>query len=76
MVDRLGNGACDLARGEIVAALPIHGAWADFICVPQRELIPVPPGLDPGEAVSLVLNYVTAYQVLHRCAKVRGANAC
>jgi NADPH2:quinone reductase len=30
----------------------------------------VPPGLDPVEAVSLVLNYITAYQMLHRSAKV------
>ncbi len=31
----------------------------------------MPPGLDPAEAVSLILNYVTAYQMLHRTAKVR-----
>jgi NADPH:quinone reductase len=31
----------------------------------------VPPGLDPAEAVSLVLNYVTAYQMLHRSAKAK-----
>jgi NADPH:quinone reductase len=31
----------------------------------------VPSGLDPAEAVSLILNYVTAYQMLHRSAKVR-----
>jgi NADPH2:quinone reductase len=26
----------------------------------------VPAGLDAAEAVSLVLNYITAYQMLHR----------
>jgi NADPH2:quinone reductase len=31
----------------------------------------VPSGLDAAEAVSLVLNYVTAYQMLHRSAPVR-----
>ena len=51
--------------------MPIHGAYAEFICLPQRELVPVPPGLDAAEAVSLVLNYITAYQMLHRSAKVR-----
>jgi NADPH:quinone reductase and related Zn-dependent oxidoreductases len=30
----------------------------------------VPSGLDPAEAVSLILNYVTAYQMLHRLAHV------
>src|SRR5262249_29370246 len=50
---------------------PISGAYAEFVCLPQRELVPVPPGLDAAEAVSLVLNYVTAYQMLHRSAKVK-----
>ena len=43
--------------------------------VPQRELIPVPSGLDAAEAVSLVLNYVTVYQMLHRSAKVRSGQS-
>src|SRR5919109_1642213 len=51
--------------------MPISGAYAEFICLPQRELIPVPSGLDAAVAVSLVLNYITAYQMLHRSAKVR-----
>ena len=33
--------------------------------------MPVPLGLDPAEAVSLVLNYTTAYQLLHRIANLR-----
>src|SRR5512139_3911676 len=37
----------------------------------QRELVPERSGMEAGEAVSLVLNYVTAYQMLHRSAKVR-----
>ncbi|HZM90999.1 MAG TPA: medium chain dehydrogenase/reductase family protein [Blastocatellia bacterium] len=70
-VDRLGDGVAGIEPGQIVAALPIHGAYAEFVCLPQHELVPVPPGLDAAEAVSLVLNYVTAYQMLHRSAKVR-----
>jgi NADPH:quinone reductase len=71
VVDRLGDGVSGIEPGQIVAALPIHGAYAEFVSLPQRELVPVPPGLDPAEAVSLVLNYITAYQMLHRSAKVR-----
>lgn len=70
VVDRLGEGVTGLEPGQVVAALPIHGAYAEYVFQPERELIPVPPGLDPAEAVSLVLNYVTAYQMLHRSAKV------
>ena len=71
VVDRLGDGVSGIEPGQIVAAMPIHGAYAEFVCLPQRELVPVPSGLDAAEAVSLVLNYITAYQMLHRSAKVR-----
>src|SRR5262252_4412589 len=72
VVDRLGDGISGIAPGQIVAALPITGAYAEFVCLPQRELVPVPSGLDAAEVVSLVLNYVTAYQMLHHSAKVKG----
>jgi NADPH2:quinone reductase len=71
VVDRLGADISGIEPGQIVAALPIHGAYAQFVCLPQRELVPVPSGLDVAEAVSLILNYVTAYQMLHHSAKVR-----
>src|SRR5947209_17141357 len=71
VVDRLGDSVAGIRPGQIVAALPLSGAYAEFVCLPQRELVPVPSGLDAAEAVSLVLNYVTAYQMLHRSAHVR-----
>ena len=71
MVDRIGAGISGIEPGQIVAALPISGGYTEFICLPSRELIPVPSGLDAAEAVSLVLNYVTAYQMLHHSAKVK-----
>ncbi|MBI4447210.1 MAG: zinc-binding dehydrogenase [Acidobacteria bacterium] len=70
-VDRLGGGVSGIEPGQYVAAMPISGAYAEFVCLPERELVPVPSGLDAAEAVSLVLNYVTAYQMLHRSARVR-----
>ena len=71
VVDRLGRGVSEVEQGEIVAALPISGAYAEFVCLPQDELVRVPSRLDPAEAVSLILNYVTAYQMMHRSAKAR-----
>src|SRR5262249_17824867 len=69
VVDRLGDDVSGIEPGRVVAPLPISGAYAEFVCLPERELVPVPAGLDAAEAVSLVLNYVTAYQMLHRSAK-------
>src|SRR5512132_4288808 len=71
VVYRLGDGVSGIEPGQIIAALPISGAYAESVCLPQRELVPVPSGLDAAEAVSLVLNYSTDYQMLHRSAEVR-----
>ncbi len=71
VVDQVGDGVAGIEPGQMVAALPVTGAYAEFVCLPQRELVPAPPGLDAAEAVSLILNYITAYQMLHRSAKVR-----
>jgi NADPH2:quinone reductase len=51
--------------------MPIHGCYAQFLCVPQHKLVAVPDGLDAAEAVAVVLNYDTAYQMLHRSVKAR-----
>jgi NADPH:quinone reductase len=71
VVERLGEGVSGITPGQTVAAMPISGAYTEFICLPERELVPVPSGLDAGEAVSLVLNYITAYQMLHHSATVK-----
>lgn len=71
VVDQLGSGVSGIEPGQVVAAMPISGAYAEFVCLQQRELVPVPLGLDPAETVSLILNYITAYQMLHRSAKVK-----
>jgi NADPH2:quinone reductase len=71
IVDELGPGATGPKPGEMVAAMPIVGANAEYICLPQGELTVVPGGVDPTEALCVVFNYVTAYQMLHRTAGVR-----
>jgi NADPH2:quinone reductase len=74
-VDAIGTGVSTVRPGEIVAALPIVGGYSEIAYLPERELVPVPSGLDPAEAVSLILNYVTAYQMLHRTARVERRQA-
>jgi NADPH:quinone reductase len=71
IVDKLGDKVTAWQTGQMVAALPIVGGYAECIILPSDELVPVPPGLDLAEAVSLVLNYITAYQMLHRCAHLK-----
>lgn len=39
VVDRPGDGVSWIKPGQIVAALPISGAYEEFVCLPQRELV-------------------------------------
>ena len=68
VVQRNGEGASQFAPGQMVAALTVTGGYAEFMNVPESELVPVPDGLDPAQVVCLILNYVTAWQLLHRAA--------
>jgi NADPH:quinone reductase-like Zn-dependent oxidoreductase len=71
VVDKLGKGVTRFKVGQQVANLTVVGAYSEYLCLPESRLTPMPEGLDPAEAVSLVLSYVTAYQMLHRVAKVK-----
>jgi NADPH:quinone reductase-like Zn-dependent oxidoreductase len=70
-VDELGPGCSRLRVGDRVGALTVWGADAERVCVPEANAVEVPEDLDPAEVVSLLFTYMTAYQLLHRVAKVR-----
>jgi len=71
VVEALGPGCSRFRPGTRVAALTVWGANADRVCLPEAELVEVPDDLDPADVVSLVFTYMTAYQVLHRIARVQ-----
>ncbi|WP_329046886.1 medium chain dehydrogenase/reductase family protein [Amycolatopsis sp. NBC_01488] len=57
--------------GRRVAAMTKIGGWSSHLVVPAADLVPVPAGLDAAEAETFVVNGITAYQMLHRIARVR-----
>jgi NADPH:quinone reductase-like Zn-dependent oxidoreductase len=71
LVDKLGEGVSAVERGQGVAGYPRGGGYTEYICLPASELVPVPAGLDPAEAVCLVANYLTAHLMMHQTAGVR-----
>ncbi len=71
IVDKQGTGASKFRVGQSVVALTIYYGNAQYVCLDEKSLVPVPQGVDPAEATSIVLNYITAYQMLHRVAQVK-----
>lgn len=74
IVDAIGDRVTKVAVGDRVAALIGHGGYSEMIYLRQEHLAPVPSSLDPAEVVTVVLNYVSAYQMLHRVAKVKAGD--
>ena len=74
-VDAVGDDVAGTAVGDRVAALIVMGGYAEYIFLKAEDLIPVPSVLDPAEVVTLILNYIVAYQTLHRSAKVKAGEA-
>lgn len=72
-VDAVGAGVDAALVGTRVAAMmprPGIGGYAEHVCVPARRLVTVPDEVAFDDAVCLGLNYITAYQLIHRFAKL------
>jgi synaptic vesicle membrane protein VAT-1 len=66
-----GDGCQRYKIGDRVACLTKYDGQAERTNQPERYLVPVPEGVDPKQAVALVLDWVTAYEMLHQAAHVK-----
>lgn len=71
IVHSAGPGVDHALVGQRVAALTKTGGWTTHALVDAADLVAVPAGLDPAEVETLVVNGITAWQLLHRAARVQ-----
>jgi NADPH:quinone reductase-like Zn-dependent oxidoreductase len=57
--------------GRRFAAVTRTGSWASHQLIDVADLVPVPDGVDAADAETVVVNGITAWQMLHRTARVR-----
>jgi len=75
-VDAIGAGVSGFDIGQRVAALTVHGAFAELLTREAEHFLPVPGGVSDRDAAAVILNYVTAWQMIYRVAQVQpGATA-
>jgi NADPH:quinone reductase-like Zn-dependent oxidoreductase len=70
-VEKTGSGVTAPLEGQLVADLCVTGGYAQYAVRPARFLVPVPDGVDLGEAVCIPLAYLTAFQMLTRYRNLR-----
>jgi NADPH:quinone reductase len=70
-IDQLGDGVRGFQLGDRVADLTVLGSNAAYRTLRPSDLIRVPADVDAAEAAALILSWTTAYQLLHRAARVQ-----
>ncbi len=70
-VTAVGAGVDPVLVGTRVAALTKTGGWASAVLLDAADLVQVPAGLDPAEAETVVVNGITAWQMLHNTAHIQ-----
>lgn len=74
VVEAVGENVTNVSPGDRVAALTNYGSHTEVIYWNAPELVRVPDTLNPAEASTLILNYLVAYQILHRVAQVKAGD--
>jgi NADPH2:quinone reductase len=59
-----GEGATAIPIGTRVIGLLPSGGYAEYLIAPAALTIPLPPGLDPVQAVALPVQGLTAYHII------------
>ncbi len=70
-VDAIGAGVTGFELGQRVAALTVYGSFAEFLVREAEHFLPVPDEVSDRDAAAVILNYGTAWQMIHRVARVR-----
>src|SRR5271165_2773956 len=71
VVEAAGPGVSGFKVGQRVAALTVYGAFAEYLIREAEHFLPIPDGVSDRDAAAVILNYITAWQMIHRVAKVR-----
>ena len=70
-IDQLGDGVLGLQPGDRVADMTVIGSNAAWRTLRADRVTRVPANVDAAEAAALILGWTTAYQLLHRVARVQ-----
>jgi NADPH2:quinone reductase len=75
VVEAVGSGVSELQVGQRVAALTVHGAFGETLVREAHDFVAIPDAVSDADAAAVILNFVTAYQSIHRVAKVQPGEA-
>jgi NADPH:quinone reductase-like Zn-dependent oxidoreductase len=70
-VEAVGLNVSQLAVGDRIVAFAGDGMWADFVTLPSNQCFKMPEKMSFEEGAALLVNYITAYQILFEFGNLR-----
>ncbi|MBX3314009.1 MAG: zinc-binding dehydrogenase [Actinobacteria bacterium] len=71
IVDQVGDDVTGVAVGDRVVVLTFGGAWAEYVVVPEAQVLPVPDGVGLDVVLAYPVNLLTAYYVVQVWGRVQ-----
>ena len=71
VVERVGADVKGYEPGMRVMAMPMGGAWAEYVTVPVARLVPIPDRVSLPQMLAYPVNLLTAYYAVYTWAKVQ-----
>jgi NADPH2:quinone reductase len=71
VVEAIGAGVKGFELGQRVAAMTVYGGFSELLVREAEHFLPIPRGVSDRDAAAVVLNFGTAWQMIHRVAKVQ-----
>lgn len=70
-VEEVSANVTEFKQGDRVVVCNGNGCWKEYVMVPKSQVFKMPDEMSYEDAAGLLVNYLTAYQVLFRLANVR-----
>ncbi|CAF2698434.1 unnamed protein product [Rotaria sp. Silwood2] len=71
IVEAIGSNVSELAVSDRVVAFAGDGMWADVVTLPSDHCFKIPDKMSFEEGAALLVNYITAYQILFEFGNLR-----
>jgi NADPH:quinone reductase-like Zn-dependent oxidoreductase len=71
IVEEVGSEVTDLKVNDRVVVFGGNGMWKEVVRVPRLNVVKIPDEMTFEDAAGLIVNYVTAYQLLFRMANLQ-----
>jgi len=71
VVDAIGASVTGFDVGQRVAALTVWGGFGELLLREAEHFVPVHAEVSDHDAAAVILNFVTAWQMIHRVANVQ-----